>query len=229
MGRPNRIDVAGYAYHLLNRAVGKARVFRKDGDFQAFERVLEEAILRSEKAVELLAYSVMPSHWHLVVRTRENGALSPFAQWLTLTHTQRYRVSHRNVGDGPVYKGRYKSFLIEGEAYFLTCCRYVERNAVRANLVPRAEDWRWSSLWRWKFGDTQAKAMLRPWPIPGGRPRHWLRTVNKPLSAGELEAIRQAADRCQPYGSDGWRQRMVDQFGLASTIRRPGRPRRSNT
>ena len=228
MGRPNRVDVAGYTYHLLNRAVGKAHIFRKRGDFEAFERVLEEAIERSNKAVEMMAYSVMSSHWHLVVRTRVDGALAPFAQWLTLTHTQRYRVNHRNVGYGPLYQGRYKSFVIEGEHYFLRCCRYVERNAARANVVSRAEDWPWSSLWRWKFGDAEAKAILRPWPIPGGRPKQWLRTVNTPLSASELEAMREAANRCQPYGSERWRERMIKQFGLESTIRLPGRPRRPN-
>ncbi len=227
MGRPNRVDVAGYVYHLLNRAVGRYPIYRKEKDYLAYERVLEESIVRSDGAVQLLAYCVMPNHWHLVVRTRADGALGQFAQWLTLTHTQRFRVSHRNVGYDPVYQGRYKSFVLEGESYFLTCCRYVERNAVRAGLVERAEQWRWGSLWRWKFGDAASNAVLSPWPIPGGRPKHWLRTVNTPLREAELEAMRVATNRCQPYGSQRWREHMIEQFGLVSTVRRAGRPQKT--
>ncbi|MFP4223761.1 MAG: hypothetical protein ACOCTI_04400 [Phycisphaeraceae bacterium] len=60
----------------------------------------------------MLAYCLMGNHWHLVVRTTRNGALAPFMKWLT--HTQRYRVAHGNVGEGPIYQGRYKAFFIRG-------------------------------------------------------------------------------------------------------------------
>jgi len=100
-----------------------------------------------------------------------------------------------------------KSFLIEDDAHLLSVCRYVERNAARAGLFGsggRAEDWRWSSLWRWRYGDAEAKAMLSPWPISASgvddparfnRPRQWLRTVNTPISEAELKALRLAARR----------------------------------
>jgi len=229
MGRPPRIDVGGYAYHVLNRAAGRRRIFAKDADYAAFERVLAEAVERAAGDVELLAYCVMGNHWHLVVRTTRDGALSPFMKWLTLTHTQRYQVAHDSVGDGPVYQGRFKSFLIEQDRHFLTVARYVERNAARAGLVERAEDWRWGSLWRWRQSDPpsdDAPALrLSRWPIPGGRPKQWLRTVNTPLNENELAAMRRCAHRSTPHGSDAWRSRMVEQFGLQTTVRQPGRPR----
>ena len=230
MGRAVRVDVAGRAYHVLNRSVGRRMLFRKDADFAAFERVLAEAVDRSAGAVDLLAYCVMGNHWHLVVFTHEDGALSPFMKWLTLTHTQRYRAAHGNVGEGPVYQGRFKSFIIEHETHLLRVCRYVERNAARAGLVERAEDWRWSSLWRSRHGggvaDEDLPLVLSDWPVPGGRPRQWLRTVNTPLSAGELEALRRATQRCQPYGRAAWVAEQIERFGLHSTVRRPGRPKR---
>ena len=86
---------------------------RKDGDFTAFERVLGEAVERSAGGAALLAYCVMGDHWHLVIHTRADGELSPFMKWLTLTHTQRYQAAHRSVGDGPLYQGRFKSFVIQ--------------------------------------------------------------------------------------------------------------------
>lgn len=238
MGRPPRVDVGGYAYHVLNRGVNKRTIFRKDADFDAFERVLAQAIERTEGDVELLAYCLMSNHWHLVLRTTQDGALSPFMKWLTLAHTQRYRVAHGNVGHGPVYQGRFKSFLIQRDDHLLRVCRYVERNATRASLVERAEDWRWSSLWQSRqirpkqvkaeqVGDEQTPPLkLSPWPVPGGRPSQWLRTVNTPMNQDELEALRRSVQRNQPYGGPKWTKRIIGQHGLESTDRPQGRPRK---
>jgi len=66
--------------------------------------------------------------------------LSRFVGWLTLTHTQRYHAHYHSTGHGHVYQGRFKSFPVQEDAHFLTLCRYVERNALRANLAARAED-----------------------------------------------------------------------------------------
>ena len=228
MPRPPRIDVSGYVYHVLNRANARWRIFRREGDFEAFERILEEAVERDEGEIELFAYIVMPNHWHMVLRSDEDGAVGRFMKWLTTTHAGRYRVAHGSVGLGHLYQGRYKSFLVEGESYFVQVCRYVERNALRANLVPsgRAEDWRWSSLWRWRYGSAEARSLLSPWPVPGGRrPKNWLARVNEPETETELIALRRAVNRCSPYGSEAWRERVVKRFGLQSTIRNPGRPK----
>ncbi len=231
MGRPVRIDVGGYAYHVLNRSVGRRLILTRDGDFLAFEHVLAEALDRSSGRVRLLAYCLMGNHWHLVLRTMHDGELSPFMKWLTLTHTQRYQVSHGRVGDGPIYRGRFKSFVLEQDEHLLTVCRYVERNAARAGLVQRAEDWRWSSLWRSRqavpgqIDGSDYSLPQSPWPVTGGRPKHWLRTVNTPLNEAELQAMRRAVGRGRPYGSESWQQRQIKRFNLHSVMRPPGRPR----
>jgi putative transposase len=87
MGRPKRADEAGWVFHVLNRANARMTIFDGDADYQAFERVLEEAVERTR--TRLLAYCVMPNHWHMVVWPRQAGELSRFVGWLTLTHTQR--------------------------------------------------------------------------------------------------------------------------------------------
>ena len=238
MPRTSRVDVAGHCYHVLNRANARYRMFRKDADFDAFEAVLAQALQRADGAISLLAYCVMGNHWHLVLKTHQHRAMGPFMKWLTTTHAGRYRVAHGQDGIGHLYQGRYKSFLIADDPHFLTVCRYVERNAVQASLVQRAEQWRWSSLWRWRFGDDQAKAMLSPWPLPASagrdtdrlhRPRHWLRTVNTPLPDAELQALRTAIQRGRPYGNDAWTARMVARYNLQATVRRPGRPKTTET
>ena len=240
MGRPHRVDVAGHAYHVLNRAVGRRTIFKTERDFAAFEAVLAQAVERTGGDVQLLAYCVMSNHWHLVLRTTADGALSPFMKWLTLTHTQRYQVAHKHVGHGPVYQGRFKSFIIESGEHLLTVCRYVERNAAQASLVGpkgRAEDWRWSSLWRWRnpaAGEGEdPRLALSPWPTGGqgtpmadgsGRPRTWLRLVNTPQSEAELAALHHAMTKSRPYGSDAWTGRMIHRHALTTTTRNPGRP-----
>jgi putative transposase len=87
----------------------------------------------------LLAYCVMPNHWHLVVWPRREGDLSRFMNWPTLIHTERWHEHRHTVGEGHVYQGRFTSFPVETNAYLLTVCRNVERSPVRAGLAERAE------------------------------------------------------------------------------------------
>lgn len=202
-------------------------IFDDEGDYAAFETILEQAAERVDMRV--IAYCLMPNHWHLVLWPRRDGDLSKFMGWLTLTHTQRWHAHRHTTGAGHVYQGRYKSFLVEGESYLTAVCRYVERNAKRAGLpTPRAkaESWPWSSLWRWKHGNAEQKRLLSAWPVPSGRrPAGWLKLVNQAQTQEELEALRLAANRCSPYGSAKWCERMVRKHGLEATVRPRGRPR----
>src|ERR1700688_576404 len=70
MGRPHRAAEGGYVYHVLNRANARMPVFEDEGDYEAFETVLAQAVERTE--TRLLAYCVMPNHWHLVGRAEED-------------------------------------------------------------------------------------------------------------------------------------------------------------
>lgn len=222
MGRPERVNAGGLVYHVLNRANARMTIFEKEEDYVAFERVLGEAVTRGK--MRLLSYCVMPNHWHLVLWPRADGDLSRFVGWLTLTHTQRWHAHRDSVGSGHVYQGRFKSFLVEEDDHFLTVCRYVERNPLRAGLCARAEEWRWSSLWRAVNGDDDARGLLSAWPVE--RPSDWRRRVNRAPTKAELERLRQSAHRGQPFGTPGWVEQMVERFDLASTLRVQGRPRK---
>ncbi len=106
-----------------------------------------------------------PNHWHLLLWPREYGELAEVMRWLTVTHTQRWHAHYHTAGRGAVYQGRFKSFPVESDEHFLTVARYVERNAVRAKLVERAQDWRWSSLWRGRQRDKSLAKILTEWPV----------------------------------------------------------------
>ena len=138
--------MGGLVYHVLNRAAGRATLFEKDADYEAFEQVLELAYHRC--SVRMLCYCVMPNHWHLVLWPGRDDELSEYMRWLTVTHSQRWHANHHTAGTGPLYQGRFKSFPVQDDNHLLRVCRYVERNALQAGVVEREEAWPWCSLMR---------------------------------------------------------------------------------
>jgi putative transposase len=220
MGRPLRATAGGVIYHALNRANARQPIFEKSEDYLAFERVLGEAHVRL--ATRIVAYCLMPNHWHLVLWPTRDGELTEFTSWVTLTHTQRWHAHRQSAGTGHVYQGRFRSFPVQDDNHFLTVCRYVERNALRAGLVTRAENWRWSSLWHHARAGSPPPAWLAPWPIK--RPTNWLDWTNQPQTSIELEAIRISVQRGRPYGSNNWVQKTADRLNLGNTLRPTGRP-----
>src|SRR6187402_1741820 len=135
MPRRARSLVGGYAYHVLNRANGRLRLFKKEADFAAFEQVIAEAFERVP--LRILGYTVMGNHWHFVVWPKQGQAeqVSEFFRWLTVTHSQRWHAQHGTAGMGHVYQGRFKSFPIAADEHLLSVLRYMERNPLRAELV----------------------------------------------------------------------------------------------
>jgi len=222
MPRPPRADEAGGLYHALNRGNLRATIFRKDGDYLAFERILAEGLDRYR--VELYCYQLMPNHYHLVLRPLVDGEMSRFMKWVGGTHTMRYHAHYHTGGLGHVYQQRYKSFPVQDDDHFLVVCRYVERNALRAGLVVAAEDWQWGSLWRWLQKPEPKPKLLSAWPI--ARLPNWVERVNQPLTDRELETVRRCAHRGQPLGNESWVESVARRLNLESTLRPRGRPKK---
>lgn len=221
MGRAPRSTVGNIIYHVLNRSNGRFTIFRKDKDYLAFEKILAEA--KRKYPIRLLAYCLMPNHWHLVLQPYEDNDLSSFMRWVTLTHTQRWHAHTKSIGYGHLYQGRYKSFPVQKDEHFLQLARYVERNAKRAGLVDRAEAWPWSSLHQRQSGNADQQ-LLSSWPVPPDS--DYLAWVNAPQPKEELEVIRYAIKRGRPYGSEAWVTRTVQRLGLETTMRQQGGYRR---
>ena len=204
----------------MNSSVGGLPLFKKSDDFETFEQVMLEALERHP--IRILSYCLMKNHFHLILWPRKEGDLTAFVRWLTNTHTMRWQVAHNSVGQGHLYQGRFESFPIQQNDHLLTACRYVERNAVRPGVVARAQDWRWGSLWRRKFGDEEQKALLCDWPVP--RPTDWLKRVNKPESSKEFDVFKRSLAKKCPFGEPLWRDRLAVKLGLEHTLRNVGRP-----
>ena len=115
--------------------------FHEPADYSAFINLMRRAQERLD--LPILGACLMPNHVHLVVRPTSDNDIAAWTRWLFTTHVRHY---HEKYGTtGRLWQGRYKSFLIQDDHYLLTVLRYVERNAARANLVERAEDWHWGS------------------------------------------------------------------------------------
>ena len=225
MARPPRAAEGGLIYHALNRANARLRIFDEEADYAAFVKVLAEVVTRT--GMRLLAYCVMPNHFHLVVWPVGDGDLSRFMRLLTLPHTQRWHAHRRSAGTGHLYQGRFKSFPIQGDEHFSTVCRYVERNALRAGLVDRAEGWPWGSLSHGVSRHTrETMPELTPWPI--SRPADWVARVNAPLSPAEEDALARSIRRGQPFGDIEWQSATSARLGLESTFKPRGRPKKSH-
>ncbi len=222
MGRARRVTTGGLVYHVLNRACAGNQIFADADDYAAFEQTLAEAGERV--GMRLLAYCVMPNHWHLVLWPTGDGDLSRFTAWLGLTHTQRWHAHRGTAGTGPLYQGRFKSFVVQSDAHLLTVCRYVERNPLRAGLVTEAGEWRWSSLWRRRSGSAEERALLSEWPV--ARPADYEAWVNRPETPAELASVRRSVAGDAPFGDPAWLAAMARQWGRTPVPRPRGRPRK---
>jgi putative transposase len=215
MPRRKRVTPAGVVFHAMNRAAKKSRLFDSTADYHAFQQVVVEALSRFN--VAFYSYIIMPTHFHFVLSSDVDRRISEFMHWLETTHSRRWALAKGVDGQGAVYQGRFKAIPIQTERHFLWVCRYVERNALRANLVERAEDWRWSSLWQRRTG--AGEVQLSQWPL--GEPLDWIARVNTPQTDSELEAFRRAVNLGRPFGDAAWLET------LGHHIPRPrGRPAR---
>lgn len=223
MPRPPRCCPGGAVFHVLNRGNQRRTLFSNSPDYEAFLRVVREALLIVP--LRILAYCLMPNHWHFVLWPELDDQVSAFMHQATSTHVRRWQKAHHCEGEGHVYQGPFKSFPVESDEHLYTVCRYVERNAARAGLVERAEDWTWGSAWARLHPEHPLALPLCEWPI--ARPADWLTRVNQPLTGAEIAALRRSTERGRPFGSDRWQEETAKQLGLTGALRSPGRPPKS--
>jgi putative transposase len=144
MARPLRVFPDNSVLHVINRGNERRRLFAHPTDYDRFLHFVDRTRYRTP--IRLLAYVLMPNHWHLVVWPDTCEQLSQFMHDLTGLHALRLRHDTGSVGLGHVYQGRFRAQVIEQDVRYVRTIRYVEANPVRAGLVTSAEEWRWSSL-----------------------------------------------------------------------------------
>jgi putative transposase len=227
MPRPLRPVADGLIYHIINRGNNRQRVFESDSDYLAFLKALAD--LKERRPFELYGYCLMGNHIHLLLRPGR-GSVSRIVQSLLVSHTYRYHRFHRSSGH--VWQGRFKSPVIQDDDHLLAVLRYIEANPLRAGLVARAGDYRWSSFAR--HGQGVADPLLDPVvpydalaDYPAVRQRRWSAYVHQTPDEAELATVRRSNETGLPYGQKRWVDRLCRQVKLDLTIRPRGRPKKA--
>jgi len=140
MSRPLRIEFNNAWYHVMNRGAGRKTIFKYNYHRKMFLDLLEEATKMFQ--AEIHAYCLMDNHYHLLIKT-PLGNLSRIMRHINSLFTMRFNTSIKT--DGALFRGRYKAILVDDDNYQLMVSRYIHLNPVEANIVPKAEDFYWSS------------------------------------------------------------------------------------
>jgi len=196
MGRGQRVDIGDLVYHVINRSNGRVPIFETETEYKDFEHLLSE--IKEEFDMRILAYVIMPNHWHLLLYPRKDKDLSRSIHALCTSHALRQHSRKKTIGEGHLYQGRYKSFLIEEDAHLLTVLKYIERNPARAKLVEKSEDWRWGSAYRRIYGTKKERSLLSESPVD--LPRNYKEWIHTPEPAESLRLLRESVSKNQMFG-----------------------------
>jgi putative transposase len=140
MSRPLRIEYEGAWYHVMNRGRRYEKVFKDTSDYEMFVDLLKESIEMWD--IKIAAYCLMPNHYHMLVQT-PLANVARAMRHINGVYTQRF--NKRHGGDGQLFRGRYKSILVDGNSYLLQLVRYIHRNPLKARLVDSLSKYTWSS------------------------------------------------------------------------------------
>ena len=215
MPRTARASVADLCSHVMSRGNARATVFHDGSDYHTFIDLMRRA--KKRLPMRVLAWCLMPNHFHLVLQPHRDGDLGRFMHWLLTAHVARHRSRYGTVGR--IWQGRFKAAPIQQDEHLAIVLRYVERNPLRAVLVDRAERWRWSSL-RARVSGADPLLSRSPVPLPGD----WLAFVQRPRTDAELARVRESIDRGGPFGDPAWTRGTAERLGLLGSLRPRGRP-----
>ncbi|MDM8532511.1 transposase [Anaerolineales bacterium HSG25] len=137
--------VAGNIYHLYNRGVNRANIFSNADNYTYLLKKVKP--LLTELSLTMIAYCLMPNHYHFVIRQDGDQSLSVFIEWLFKSYSQAYNKQQGRTG--PLFSGRFKSIHVDVDSYVLHLCRYVHLNPVKAGLVAQPHDWPFSNYLEW--------------------------------------------------------------------------------
>lgn len=182
MARPRRLEAPGVVYHVVVRGNERRAVFRDDSDRVRYLGRL--AHYREKFGFRLLAFCLMDNHVHLAMETSRHP-LSRIMAGVQFTYTQYFNRRYRRVGH--LFQGRYKAFIVDRDAYLLALVRYIHENPVKAKIVERPEDYRWSSDRYYRKG--KSPEWLDQEVVLGmlGRPRREALRRYRAFMGGEIE------------------------------------------
>ena len=209
MARLPRLVLPNHPHHIIQEGNDRQLIFREDEDYQRFLGWLKESAREFKVAIH--AYVLMPNHLHLLASPSTEEGLARMMQRVGRYYVPWFNQKYARLGG--LFRGRFKTSLIDSDRYFMMCSRYIEFNPVRNGVVSDPTDYRWSSYAHhagvrqdslitdhalyWGLGNT-----------PFQREAAYIELARHPLSATELESINQAVLRGWPLGSDAFKTQL---------------------
>jgi putative transposase len=220
MARRPRISMAGIPQHVVQRGNNRQTTFFADDDYRFYLDCVREAA--EKHGCHVHAYVLMTNHVHLLVTATRADALPRTMQDVGRRYVQR-RVNRVYDRSGTLWEGRYKACLVDAPRYFLACCRYIDLNPVRANLVGQPDEYRWSSHRHYAFGTRDENVFHGPeyetlGSTPSSRQQAYRALFQQTFELQATEEIRAAINRGWPLGDEPFKD------GIEAALKRPARP-----
>ena len=205
-------------YHIINRGNRREAIFHDHYDYEKFLKLLLE--VKEKYSIKCYAYCLMPNHYHLVLYTPIGENLSLSMHYINSSYVRYYNKKYQLSGH--LWQGRYKSFIVQKESYLLTLLRYVEANPLRARIVKDCIDFKYSSAY--SRVKNEGNPLLNDVPII--LPTNWHSYINESEKQIDLDHIRNSIERQVPLGDENWQYMICKRYGLESTLRPRGRPKK---
>ena len=225
MARPRRHLLPGQPHHVIQRGNNRQKVFFAVDDYRAYCNWLAEAA--SAHDCDVHAYVLMTNHVHLLLTPEREESIPRTLQALGRRYVRAVNAAYRRTGT--LWEGRYRAALIDGEAYFLTCSRYIELNPVRAAIAEHPADYPWSSYRRHALGAgdglvTDHPIYLALGATPEGRQRAYRELFRDALDPLAIDELRAATNGGRVLGSARFKRQVAAVLGRRVAPRPRGRP-----
>ena len=225
MARHPRLAVANAVYHVLNRGNNHQVIFIDNKDSQYFIEKLKE--VKEKYQCKLYSYVLMPNHIHLLIEPLIAQDMAKFMKAITQRYGQYINKKYERTGT--LWEGRYKSCLVSKDDYFITCCKYIEMNPVRAGIVSKPEEYQWSS-YNIKIGMKNNYLLDSDiWCETLGknnkeREEKYKELFDEIMTESKLKEIRESIIKNKIYGSDGFKKEIEGKFGCKIETKKKVRP-----
>jgi len=226
MARRLRIDIPGYPQHLVVRGNNRGAIFADDSDRLVFLAIMQESLAKA--GASLHAFVLMSNHVHLLATGRREGELSRFMHDLGSRYA---RLMNQRWGrSGTLFEGRFRSSLVQDDAYLVTCMRYIDLNPVRACIVRHPEDYPWSSFRRNAALEPAAPLVPSPAFLALGesaesRGQHYRELCESGLAPSAVESVRDCLRKERALGDPAFIKTLESRLPASAPARPRGRPR----
>lgn len=225
MPRRARNYIPGLPYHIVQRGNNREVCFIEPENYDYYLELWQKESLRY--GVEVHAYCLMTNHIHVLATPEMSSSISDTMKVVGSRYAQYINKKYQRTGT--LWEGRHKSSLVQSELYLLTCHRYIELNPVRAGMVKRPEEYRWSSYGVNAYCDAGWLSPHEEYKRLGGdaeeRARAYRKLFKNQLSNEDVHQLRRTAHYCHPMGSDHFCRQIESRYGIHCGQMKPGRPK----